>query len=506
MVSHEYDSIVIGAGVSGLSCAAHLAKAGKKVIVLEQSKKPGGYCCSYTRKGLIFDPGAHWILDGPGFNELLTSFGVEPIEFIQLKAVYRILGPTKYVDILMSTKELFVKSIRKSFPNIRDESLEKLIEIGNLVKFELDNMPTNSMELISLFGKIKMGVTMMLKARNVIKYSSLNLQKFLHELFPGEEYKDLRAALHIAPGEETTAIALLVFLAFGMTESAWGIRGGAQSIPDALVKAVKNNRGKIQFSKKVSKIKVQDKRVTGIILEDKTEYKANTVIAAVDAKQLYNQFLKGVEVPKKLMQKINETTFAGSWFSVSLVTDLNPADYDFDGTDVLFLNTNDVVEAGKPNNPEKNGVVAKFNSLHDESYRTSKAKENHHSINILAPATFGFQNYWKAGKKLKRGDKYEELKQKYAKKLISRLEERIPDLSKHIIHSDVSTPLTYHRYTLNHHGSGLGWQDMILWKQRLKFVKGLYHAGMWSFPGPMVEPSIESGKNAAELVLRDYPL
>ena len=43
---------------------------------------------------------------------------------------------------------------------------------------------------------------------------------------------------------------------------------------------------------------------------------------------------------------------------------------------------------------------------------------------------------------------------------------------------------------------------MILWKQKLKFVKGLYHAGMWSFPGPMVEPSIESGKNAAELVMR----
>ncbi|MHA1217504.1 MAG: FAD-dependent oxidoreductase, partial [Candidatus Heimdallarchaeaceae archaeon] len=68
MSSPDFDTIVIGAGVSGLSCAAHLAKEGKKVMVFEQGKKPGGYCCSYTRKKLVFDPGAHWILDGPGFN------------------------------------------------------------------------------------------------------------------------------------------------------------------------------------------------------------------------------------------------------------------------------------------------------------------------------------------------------------------------------------------------------------------------------------------------------
>jgi len=231
---------------------------------------------------------------------------------------------------------------------------------------------------------------------------------------------------------------------------------------------------------------------------------AKSVIAAIDAKQLYYELLKGVEIPKKLSQKIDESAVSGSWVSVSLVTDLNPADYDFDGTDILLLNTNDVAEAGKPNNPEYNGFVAKFNSLHDESYRTGKAKDNHHSILLTSPATIEYQNYWKAGKKLNRGKKYNEFKKKFAMKLIQRLEEHIPNLSNHIVQMDISTPVTYHRYTLNHKGSGLGWQDMSLWKQRLKFVKGLYHAGMWSFPGPMVEPSIESGKNAAELVLRDY--
>ena len=505
MNSTPYDAIIIGAGVSGLSCAAHLAKNRKSVIVFEMNNRPGGYCCSYLRKEMIFDPGAHWILDGPGFNNLLQSFSVEPIEFKKLKAVYRILGPTKYVDILMADEESFVKSMQKSFPHVRDESLERLIEVANTVKLELDTMPTSSLELVSLLGKMKMGITMLSKAKNIFKYSSLKLQDFLYNLFPGEEYKDLRAALHIAPGEETTAIALLVFLAFGMAESAWGIKGGAQNIPDALVEAVKKNGGEVQFSKMVSRIKIQDKKVQGVILNDKTEYNAEAVVAAIDAKQLYNTLIQDIDIPKKLHQKINETAISNSWFSVSIVTNINPAKYDFDGTDVLFLNTNDSSEAGKPNNPEKNGFVAKFNSLNDESYKTAKAKEEYHSIHLLAPATFEYQNYWKAGKRLNRGEKYNDFKYKYAMKLVSRLEERIPELGKHIIHMDVSTPLTYYRYTLNHHGSGLGWQERALWKQRLSFVKGLYHAGMWSFPGPMVEPSIESGKNAAKLILRDFP-
>jgi len=502
MSSDEYNAIIIGAGVSGLSCAAHLAKAGKKVIVFEQNKRPGGYCCSYVRRGLIFDPGAHWIIDGDGFNSLLQDLGVDPIEFIQLKAVYRVLGPTKYVDILMSERELFVKSVRRSFPNVKDSALNQLIDLSLLLQEEMFQMPTDSLELLSLFGKISMGFQMLTKAKNMMKYSKMKLKDLLLELFPDDEYEDLRAALHIVPGEDATAIALLVFIAFGMSGSAYGPKGGAQSISDALAKAVKTNGGKIVFSKRVKKIKLDEKRVTGVILDDKKEYQSKNVVAAIDAKQLYHQLIDPILIPKSLKKKLDETPIADSWFSVSIVTDIDPAEFEFDGTDVLFTNTNDIVEAGIPNNPKKNSFVAKFNTLHDDSFRTKKAKKNHHSIHALSPATFEYENFWKAGSKLNRGKRYEKFKKEFADILVKRLEERIPNLSKHIVHMDISTPLTYHRYTLNHKGSGLGWQDMMMWKQKLSFVKGLYHAGMWSFPGPMVEPSISSGKNAAELVLR----
>jgi phytoene dehydrogenase-like protein len=49
------DTIVIGGGIAGLSAAAHLAKAGKQVVLFEQHDKPGGYYPSFVRDGIIFD-------------------------------------------------------------------------------------------------------------------------------------------------------------------------------------------------------------------------------------------------------------------------------------------------------------------------------------------------------------------------------------------------------------------------------------------------------------------
>jgi prolycopene isomerase len=45
----EYDAIVVGAGLGGLTCAAYLAKNTFKTILLEQSDVPGGYATSFTR-------------------------------------------------------------------------------------------------------------------------------------------------------------------------------------------------------------------------------------------------------------------------------------------------------------------------------------------------------------------------------------------------------------------------------------------------------------------------
>ena len=61
-----------------------------------------------------------------------------------------------------------------------------------------------------------------------------------------------------------------------------------------------------------------------------------------------------------------------------------------------------------------------------------------------------------------------------------------------------------YRYTLNDLGSSLGWSytSTQKWRQKVPFVKGLFLAGHWVGPSGIYNVAI-SGKNAAELILRD---
>jgi phytoene desaturase (3,4-didehydrolycopene-forming) len=53
----QRSAIVIGAGIAGIGAAAHLARRGMKVTVLEKNPRPGGRCDHFTRQGHRFDTG-----------------------------------------------------------------------------------------------------------------------------------------------------------------------------------------------------------------------------------------------------------------------------------------------------------------------------------------------------------------------------------------------------------------------------------------------------------------
>ena len=75
----ELDTIIIGSGAGGLSCAIALAKAEQKVLVLEQHSVAGGWCHSFKLKGYKYTPGIHYIGllgEGESTSELYKGLGI----------------------------------------------------------------------------------------------------------------------------------------------------------------------------------------------------------------------------------------------------------------------------------------------------------------------------------------------------------------------------------------------------------------------------------------------
>lgn len=65
-IDQEYDAVIIGSGMGGMSTAALLANDGYNVLILEQALHPGGCSSSYPRKGYVFESGATTLI---GFDE-----------------------------------------------------------------------------------------------------------------------------------------------------------------------------------------------------------------------------------------------------------------------------------------------------------------------------------------------------------------------------------------------------------------------------------------------------
>ena len=91
----KYDAIVVGAGLGGLSSACRLAKAGKKVLLMEQHNLPGGVASSFKRGRFEFETALHELAAigapekrGDIYKLVNEDYGVD-IEWLAIPDLFR---------------------------------------------------------------------------------------------------------------------------------------------------------------------------------------------------------------------------------------------------------------------------------------------------------------------------------------------------------------------------------------------------------------------------------
>lgn len=496
-VKNQYDVVVIGAGIGGLTCGAFLAKEGLSVLLSEQDSKPGGYCTSFQDKGFTFDVGFDFFVGaekGGMFYNILEELGLkDDIEFIELAPPSKITGSD--YDLPLMPLEALAGELKRMFPS-EGMGIDAFVQDCQGVTSETLALADPSPELLGFGGKMGLMTKFLFKSPNVRRYGGISTRQALTESFKEPKLRAILGSLdHYDPGWAATAPMLVVgFPAFQYPE------GGAQALSDVFVKGVTKHGGEIVLETMVTKILIEDGKAVGVELANGTKISSRYVVSNVDGRQTFLQLVGEQNLPQKFVEELKKTRLTDSCFLVSLGVDMDLKAMGFDGTSIVY-NRSENIDDLWSGDPEKCSLWIMMHSLRDPS----QAPEGMATVQIMTQFPYNYMDHWKREMDGTRGKEYAELKEALADKLIDAVEEIIPQLSKHIVYRDIATPLTFERYTLNSEGAFYGWFPAPGAKTRSQKtpIKNLYQAGHWTFPGGAIFAVALSGRNAGQLVLKD---
>ncbi|MCB9168083.1 MAG: NAD(P)/FAD-dependent oxidoreductase [Flavobacteriales bacterium] len=508
-----FDVIVIGAGISGLTSAAILARAGMKVCVLEMDARPGGYLAGFRRKDFRFDSAIHWLNQcGPrGYvTRVFDLIGRDHPRARPQTRIRRWKGGT-IDELLTNDPEVLKARLIADFPHER-KGIERFFRDARALGRSFDRSAglIRTQETMGPLERMAFNLRRLRFALPFIKHlgyqGDAGVKKGLDRYF-----KD--PGLHKLFSSEQELLACLVPIGwayFGDYQSP--PRGGSQVFPEWLAHVITCLGGCIHYRNRVDRILLDGGRCLGVMVEhhgERVAVRADQVIAACDVETLYERMLPPDVVPEKLKCKLRNAELYSSSVTVSLGLDVPAEDLGFN-EELIYLHRDDVPrEAHGGPDPRQAGISILAPSLRDKSM----APPGMGTLTLYIPARFAHNAEWgterDAGGGIVRGERYEQLKKEVADILIDRVEEALaPGLRSHIIWCDVATPITHWRYTGNRDGSMMGAKPgKANFKAGIAHyrtpVPGLLLGGHWADLGGGVPIAVKSGVNTALIVLKD---
>lgn len=338
----KFDAIIIGAGHNGLVSAAYLAKAGKRVLVLERRALPGGIAVSdEIYPGFKYSTCAH----------LCGSFSRRIIEDLDLKKhglEILSLDPLLFAPLPDGKSLLIPRAAAK-----RDDSIGQFSK-SDAEKFGTFNRSVSELvKSLSLFLRTPMpesnghpGSNFMELARvswKLHRLGSRDLQEFLRILpmsvadFLNEWFESdlLKAALagtgllgaFVGPRQQGTAYVYLHHL-LGETASAFRtmgfVRGGIGNLTRAIAHAAESHGAEIRMGAEVARVVIKNSVSTGVVLTDGTEIPATTVISNSDVKRTFLRLVEPTYLDPHFLLQVRNIRTRGVVAKINLALDTLP--------------------------------------------------------------------------------------------------------------------------------------------------------------------------------------
>ncbi|MDT3395892.1 NAD(P)/FAD-dependent oxidoreductase [Streptomyces sp. B1866] len=483
----EWDVIVVGSGLGGVSAAAILARSGLKVLVCEQSDGVGGLAHAFQRDGRTFDSAIRVLAEGEMVQGLLDWLGVaDQCELTVIDHLYEARFPDRSVFAPTGLEEFMEAHIRL-FPG-EAEGIRAFFQLRRQMFLETAQAPMRVTDPSALGQLAELLPTLM-------KYRTATLQQVMDEYLRDPRLKAMCSALWPYMGAPPSQLSFFAYSQFigVLIDGPSYCRGSFQKLVDAFVTAVRRGGGQVATGTPVERILLHpDGRVAGVRTAAGEVCTAPVVVSNADARHTFEELVGAEHLPGAYARRLRRLRPSMSACVVYAATTQDvlaqqPAHETFVYRHWDHEDTWRDLLAGRPG-----GMSLSIMTMLDPGL----APPGEHLLIATAVAPW----------RLPDGQSWHERKDAFADSLLGEFETVIPDLRKHLTFVQAGTPQTIQRYTRNHEGATYGWAmgPHQIGGKRLPHdtpVPGLFLSGHWTEEGPASFRVILSGMNTARQVL-----
>lgn len=482
----HYDSIIIGSGIGGLTCANLLAREGLRVLLLERHSVVGGYCSTFRRGGYTFDSATHFypLLGNPATltGKLLSELGVAT-EWIKMDPVDRFHLPDGTTFSVPADLDLYFGRLKSLFPAEAvaiDAFFDRVRELSLL-------------GLLTYFREVP--------SPRLERHRTVTLRQELDARFRDPKLKLILTAdcPHWGSPPSRTSFIFDSMLRLSYFLGNYYPRGGSQAFADELARRFVERGGEILLNAAARRIVVRDGAARGVEFEAgpsrcrgaAMSVSAGCVVANGDMRHTLEHLVGPEHLDFGPLRRVRELRTSSPCFLMHIGV-RGMQEEALRAVHGYHWNDWDSDLAGH------DGLA--FKVFVPTLYDPSLAPAGGHVVILQKVTDVDFDSI----------DDWPSHKAEVERVAMARLKRLLPDLVGKIDVALSASAMTSHRFTGNRHGAMLGWEMSPdqLGDDRPGVVgplKGLFFVGHWTRPGGGITPVIISAMRAAKAVLSGRP-